>query len=454
MADSRTTENPRRRPNAAPRAAGEVAPIRRKKKTRTGLVLLLLGFLVIMVIAVMVIMRGGKEQATAVELEKVSTRTIVQTVTATGIIDPETQVKISPEVSGEIIFLGAQEGEQVKKGQVLVRINPESIVAQVEQAQAGIAAAQARQAQARATLLRNEQDLARIQQLHQKKLSTDQDLEAAQAQMNIAQADADAARYQVVQAQASYRQVRESLGKTTITSPISGVITKLNSKIGEKVVGAIQMTGTEIMTVADLSVIESVVDVSETDVVQVSIGDTAEVEVDALPNRKFLAVVSRIANSPKQSGIGTQEQLTNFEVRLRFLDPDPRFRPGMTVVSMIRTEIKSNIITVPIQSVTTREDESDKDAELEQEQDKGVTNTALERTQRDSRPTPVVFVKEGNVARTRAVQTGIRDDQYIEITSGLKAGDTVISGPYKAITKDLKDGEKVMRAEREKSPKK
>lgn len=444
MAETQNTEDRRNEQGAGPRKAAGASgpgstPIRKRKKKRTGLILTLLGLVVVAVVAVAMMMRGKGAEAIEVETQKVTTRTILQSVTATGVVDPETQVKISPEVSGEIVFLGAQEGEAVQKGQVLVRINPEAMAAQLDEAQAGISAAQARVAQARASLMRNEQELARVRQLFEKKLATQQDLETSEAQLNISQAEQDAARYQAQQAQAAARRVRESLSKTTIVSPISGVVTKLNSKIGEKVVGAIQMTGTEIMTVADLSVIEAVVDVSETDVVQVSIGDTAEVEVDALPNQKFPAVVSRIANSPKQSGIGTQEQLTNFEVRLRFIAPDHRFRPGMTALATIHTDRKWNVISVPIQSVTTRAKEETEEGKQEEEEDVVVTNKALEKTQRDDRPEPIVFVREGNIVRARKVETGIRDDQNIEITSGLKAGEIVVSGTYKAITKDLKD---------------
>lgn len=454
MAETKTTEDGRRGQGTGARSAAETsgsgsAPIRKRKKKRTGLILTLLGLMVAAVVAAAMMMRGQGAEAIEVETQKVATRTIVQSVTATGVVDPETQVKISPEVSGEIVFLGAQEGETVQKGQVLVRINPEAMAAQLDEAQAGISAAQARIAQARATLLRGEQDLARVRQLHEKKLSTQQELEASEAQLNIAQAEHDAARYQAQQAQAAARRVRESLSKTTIVSPISGVVTKLNSKIGEKVVGAIQMTGTEIMTVADLSVIEAVVDVSETDVVQVAIGDTAEVEVDALPNQKFPAVVSRIANSPKQTGVGTQEQLTNFEVRLRFITPDHRFRPGMTALATIQTDRKWNILSVPIQSVTTRAKEDAEEEKLKEEEDVQVTNKALEKTQRDDKPEPIVFVREGNIVRARKVETGIRDDQNIEITSGLKAGEVVVSGTYKAITKDLKDSTLVKEKEPE-----
>jgi len=441
----------RRKPATSGTPGGSPAgkpPGRPRKKKRTGLILSLLGLMVVGVVAIALMMSGGDGEAMEVETEKVMARTIVQTVTATGVIDPETQVKISPEVSGEIVFLGVEEGESVQKGQVLVRINPESMAAQLDEAQAGISAAQARLAQARATLMRNEQEFARMQQLHAKKLATDQELEGAQAQVNIANAEVDAARYQVQQSQAAARRVRESLSKTTIVSPISGVVTKLNSKIGEKVVGAIQMTGTEIMTVADLSVIEAVVDVSETDVVQVSIGDTAEVEVDALPNQKFRAVVSRIANSPKQTGVGTQEQLTNFEVRLRFLEPDSRFRPGMTALATIQTARKQNVLSVPIQSVTTREKNPEEQEDDRQPEAENVTDRALVRAQRDERPEPIVFVKQGDIVRSQKVATGIRDDQYIEITSGLTDKDVVVVGSYKAITKDLKDSTKVKEAEK------
>ena len=433
------------------RGAGDARPAppppvrKKKKKGRTGLVIAIVGVFVLLAIVAIVLSRGGNSETIAVEVTTVSSRTIVQTVTATGVIDPETQVKISPEVSGEIVFLGAQEGEHVQRGQVLVRINPQQMLAERDEARAQIAAAEARMAQARAGLLRNQQDLARIEGLHAKKLSTNQELEAAQAQVKIAEADLDAARYQVAQMQASYRRVVESVNKTTIVSPISGVVTKLNSKLGEKVVGAIQMTGTEIMTVADLSVIEAVVNVSENDVVQVAIGDTAEVEVDAIPGQKFRAVVSRIANSPKQTGLGTQEQITNFEVRLRFLEPDARFRPGMTATAMIQTEKKQNILAVPIQSVTTREKPDSSHAKDGPEEGEA-RNVNLEKNQKEAAPEPVVFVRSGNVVHTRKVATGIRDDQYIEITSGLKKGDVVISGSYRAITKDLSDGSKVMDA--------
>jgi HlyD family secretion protein len=446
MAEPKTQEDLRRGAtsgNSNNGSQADLPPVRRpKKKRRTGLIVSIVIAVVLLIVIGLMIAQRGKTDATVVETQPASTRTIVQTVTATGVIDPETQVKVSPEVSGEIVYLGVQEGQTVTKGQVLVRINPQSMMAQRDQELAAISTAQARAAQSKAGLLKAQQDLARLQQLFDKKLATRQDMDNAQAQVNINQAELEAANFQVAQARASYRGVTESLNKTTIVSPLSGVVTKLNSKLGEKVVGAIQMTGTEIMTIADLSVIESVVKVSETDVVQVSLGDTAEVEVDAIPNQKFRAVVSRIANSPTQSGVGTQEQVTNFEVRLRFLEPDTRFRPGMTATAVIQTDKKANILTVPIQSVTTREKkaaDSTNPAQMKDRDQGTAYNVTLEKT-REEKPEPIVFVKVGDLVKTRKVQTGIRDDQYIEITSGLKPGEVVVSGSYKAISKDLEDG--------------
>ncbi len=410
---------------------------RPRRNSRTGLYIII-GVVVLAAITTMMVLNGKKETGVSVEVQTVSYRPITQTVTATGVVDPETQVKISSEVSGEIIFLGVKEGDRVQKGQVLVRINPSQMMAQLDEARASIASAQARMAQAKANLLRAQQELARIEQLHEKKLSTQQELETAQTQVRVNSSEVDAARYLVEQNQASFRNVQQSVSKTTIVSPISGIVTKLNSKLGEKVVGAIQMTGTEIMTIADISVIEAVVDVPETDVVQVHMGDTAEVEVDAMPGERFLAEVSQIANSPKQSGVNTQEQMTNFEVHLRFINPDARFRPGMTATSTIRTARNLRALAVPIQAVTTR---SKRDT-VKEEEDPAVRNVK-EREQKDDRPKPIVFVKTGDSVAARPVTTGIRDDQFIEILSGLKQGDTIISGNYKAVSRDLEEGSKI-----------
>lgn len=412
------------------------------------IVTILIAVLVVLTVVVVMFSSSSVKDGVPVETVLVGRRSIVQTVTATGVIDPETQVKISSEVSGELVYIGVEEGATVKKGQLLVRINPESITAQVDEARAGILGARARESQAKASLLRNQQDQERVRQLFERKLATQQELDAANAGVSIARAELEGAQYSTRQAEAGLRRIRESLARTSIYAPISGVVTKLNSKVGEKVVGAIQMTGTEIMTIADLSVIEAVVDVSETDVVSVSLGDTAGVEVDAMPARKFLAYVSRIANSPKQTGVGSQDQVTNFEVRVRFVDPDSRLRPGMTATSTIRVASKSNVLAVPIQSVTTRDTTKLSD---EGEDGEVARNRAVERAQelRNERPKPVVFVRQGDSVRMVIVTTGIRDNEYIEVVSGLKGGERVVSGSYKAIAKDLEDRSRVIDAPKE-----
>jgi HlyD family secretion protein len=427
---------------AQPSAAQPTRPrvVQKKKKRRTGLVFgAIVAILIIVVVGLVLSNRG--DDAVTVETTAVAPRDIIQTVIATGVIEPETQVKISPEVSGEIIFLGVKEGDHVSRGQVLVRINPESASAQLDQQQAMLAAARSRKAQAEANLLRSQQEFARLQELKNKNLATAQELETGETQVKVNKAEVEAAQYQIQQNLAALRQFQVAASKTTIVAPISGVVTKLNSKLGEKVVGAIQMTGTEIMTIADLSVIEAVVDVSETDVVQVHLGDPTTIEVDAIKGQNYDARVTQISNSPKQSGMGTQEQITNFEVRLRFTNPDERFRPGMTATATVQTARKNNVLAVPILSVTTRQ--KDEDELKNKDENEDVKNLTLEKTTKEDRPKPVVFVKQGDSVVIRDVQTGIRDDQHMEITSGLKAGEVVVSGTYKVITKELKEGTKV-----------
>ncbi len=416
---------------------------KRRKKSRSGLIVLSIVGIIILFVAARFLFGEKEPDGMKVEAENAAMRTIVETVTASGEIEPETQVVVSSEVSGEIVFLGAEEGESVQKGQVLVRINPESMIAQREQAEASILSAKTRVASSKAGMLKAQTEYKRLKNLHEKKLVTDQELETAESQVQITEADHEAAQYQVQQAEASYRQVQESVKKTTIVSPISGVVTKLNMKVGEKVVGAIQMTGTEIMTVADLSVIEAVVDVVETDVVGVDVGDEAEIEVDAFGSQKFRGIVSRIANSATSTGMGTQDQLTNFEVRLRFLDPDPRFRPGMRATAFITTEKKENVITVPIQSVTTRK------KKVEIETDENVRDLRMKDEGDERKPQTVVFVVQGDSVMLKEVSTGIQDDQYIEITDGLSEGIQVVSGSYQAISKDLEEGSKIRIKEEE-----
>ena len=424
------------------RSASEVRvrPIRKKRRKSWWILGSLLTLIILLV--VFASNQSGTEEGEPVEVDTAVTRTIVETVTAPGTIRPSSEVVISPEVSGEVVFLGVQEGERVSRGQLLVRINPDAIRAEEEQVEAQILAARSSEASARAGLLRAEADLKRAESLRAKDLMTAQEFDAVRAEAEISRSEVEAATFRTRQAEASLRQVRESLKKTTIHAPISGVVTRLNIKEGEKVVGAIQMTGTEIMTISDLSELEAHVDVVETDVVGIDLGEEAVVEIDAFPDERFRAVVSHVANAPTQELVGAGSELTTFEVRLRILDPDARIRPGMTATATITTARRENVLSVPIQAVTIRRDEEEDD-EVDE-----VRDTRLQESGLPDRPEPIVFVFDNGTALPRVVQTGLRDDRYIEVLSGIPPGTPVISGPYRTVTTELDSGD-VVRIETE-----
>ena len=411
-----------------------IRPIRKKSRRSWWILGSILSLIVLLVLFAS--NQSSEETGEAVEVDTAVARTIVETVTAPGVIRPSSEVVISPEVSGEVIYLGVKEGDRVSRGTLLVRINPDAIRAEEEQVQAQILAARSSESSARAGLLRAEADLGRAESLRQKDLMTAQEYDAVRSQAEIARAEVEAASYRVRQAEASLRQVRESLRKTSIHAPISGVVTRLNVKQGEKVVGAIQMTGTEIMTISDLSEIEAHVDVVETDVVGIDLGEEAIVEIDAFPEERFRALVSHIANAPTLSTVGAGSELTTFEVRLRILDPDARIRPGMTATATITTARKENVLSVPIQAVTIRSKEDDDEGDE-------VRDVRLERSLVDDRPDPIVFVFDNGTALPRVVQTGLRDDRYIEILSGIAEGTPVISGPYRTVSSELDSGDLV-----------
>ena len=416
-----------------------IRPIRRKSRRNWWILGSILSLIILLVLFAS--NQPGQEPGEAVEVDTAVTRTIVETVTAPGVIRPSSEVVISPEVSGEVVYLGVKEGDRVSRGTLLVRINPDAIRAEEEQVQAQILAARSAESSSRAGLLRAEADLARAESLQQKDLMTPQEFDAVRSQAEIARAEVEAASYRVRQAEASLRQVGESLRKTSIHAPISGVVTRLNVKEGEKVVGAIQMTGTEIMTISDLSEIEAHVDVVETDVVGIDLGEEAIVEIDAFPEERFRALVTHVANAPTLSTVGAGSELTTFEVRLRILDPDARIRPGMTATATITTARKENVLSIPIQAVTIRSrDEVTKSEEIR--------DVRLESYRLGDRPDPIVFVFDNGTALPRVVQTGLRDDQYIEILSGIGEGTPVISGPYRTVSSELDSGD-VVRIERE-----
>src|SRR5205809_1777898 len=399
-----------------------------------------------------------REKPIPVTTEKAVRRTILQTVSATGKIQPETEVKISPEVAGEIIELPVEDGIQVKKGDLLVKIKPDSYKALLEQQEAAISAAKATNLQQKATMLKSEHDFKRAEDLFSKKLISEQEYNAAEAAYDVAKNTYESSLHEIERAQAGSSQARDQLSKTTIYSPIDGTVTVLNSKQGERLVATGQFAGTEVMRVADLSHMEARVDVNENDVVNVKVGDKAEVKIDAYGDRKFHGSVYQIANTGKTTGAGTQEEVTNFEVKIRIEDTEVTLKPALSCTAELHTNEVKDVVAVPMQAVTIRTGESnlspeeiEKKKQKVAQRDKGDNNAEFvnERAEKAAqkedreRVSKVVFLKKGAKAQVVKVTTGISDDTYTEIKSGIQAGDEVISGSYSAISRKLKEGAKV-----------
>ena len=399
-----------------------------------GLGVLVLGLILL------VIIQGSKEEIITVQTEKVEKRNITQNVTATGKIQPEFSVIITPEVTGEVMALTVKEGDDVKKGQVLLRIKADTYLAQKERVEANLQSARASLSIQKAQLDKITGDYNRVKDLHAKRLSSDAEIEASRSLYLTSVASFESAQAVVQQAQASLREANEQLNKTVITSPINGTITKLNIEVGERVLGSGFTQGTDIMTVADLSQMEAIVDVDENDVTIISVGDTTRIKVDAFRDRVFNGIVTQIGNSAKSAGFGTQEQVTNFEVRVRLLDTDINLRPGMSCNGTIETETKKDVVAVPIQSVTARTDvEAPKT-----EEDQLITSAK----KRERRIQEIVFIIVDGKAKAANIETGISDDTYVEVISGLSGGEEVVSGTYRAISRELKDGSLVTKEEK------
>ena len=389
-----------------------------------------------------------REMVTVVQTDAVARRTLTELVVANGRIHPVVQVKISPEVSGEIIDLPVKEGQCVQKGDLLLRIKPDYYQASRRSAEASYQAAVANRDLAAANLRKAEAEDQRNLQLFQGKLISDSAYQDFKTGREVAQATALAANHQINVAKAALSRADEDLAKTTIVSPIAGTVSKLNSQLGERVVGTAMMTGTEVMVVADLNEMEARVDIGEVDVVLIATGQKARLEVEAFRDRKFNGVVAEIANSsrnlaqmqgPGTGGMGgnpQQQEATRFEVKVRIRDKEP-FRPGMSVTAEVETRSRTNVLSVPIQSVTTR-------------LPKAATNTAsLVATNRkageSAKAIEVVFLADHDRARLAPVKRGISNDDYTEILDGLQEGQEVISGGYKAISRDLEDGKRIKR---------
>jgi HlyD family secretion protein len=381
----------------------------------------------------------------AITTEKAAVRDITQLVSATGKVRPEVEVKISPEVAGEIIEMPVIVGQPVHKGDLLIKIKPNNYIARVKQAEASLSAAQADSLQRKVQMLNDQLDLHRAQELFIKKLLSETEYKAAETKSEVSQASYASSLHQIDVAKSNLDQNEDLLSKCVIYSPMDGVISVLSSEIGERVVATGDFAGTEVMRVANFGSMEVRVDVNENDVVNVDVGDAARIKVDAYPGRVLTGTVKRIASTATVKNEGTQQEVTNFEVRIRVSDPAVQIRPGMSASVDIETKTSPHVVAVPIQSVTVRSRESGKTAEqLKQDREKqtGANLGELERQAR-SELQRVVFRKEWDTVRLVPVQTGIADNNFIEIRSGIKEWDEIVSGSYVAISKDLKDGSKV-----------
>lgn len=404
---------------------------------------------------------GGDETGLYVETETAERRTITEVVTAFGRAQPEVEVTISPDVSGEIVELPVQEGDEVQRGDLLARLRPDDYRAQLEQRRAEVSRQKATLAERRADSLQARRTYERTQRLHEKGVEPESELESAQSSYQQAVARLEAARYQVESAEASLRDAREQLEKTRLFAPMDGTVSKLDVEEGERVVGTAQMEGTEMMRIARLDQMELEVDVNESDVVNITEEDTSDIEFDAYPDRSFRGRVMEIANSARIQNEGSQNEVTNFPVKIRVLDdpntapaggtegrvtrpevpgaPErgPVLRPGMSGSVDIFTETQEDAVAVPIQAVTVRDFNAIRSGSRSDTTEKEKMDPSKE----DLRE--VVFVAEADSARMVEVTTGIADDTHMEIRSGLNGGERVITGPYSAVSRELESGTKI-----------
>lgn len=392
---------------------------------------------------------GGKDDSKEIETAKVDEITIVETVSATGKIQPEIEVKISSEVSGEIIALPIKEGQVVKKGDLLVKINPDLYTSGYNRTISNLSGSKAGLSQADATFKEAKASFDRSKTLFDKGIISRSDWDKAIAVFEGAKASKESAYYNVQSANATVKEAKDNLGRTTIYAPADGTISSLGVELGERVLGTQQMTGTELLRVANLNNMEVEVDVNENDIVKISIGDSTKIQVDAYLKKEFKGIVTSISNSASTET--TADQVTNFKVKVRILKESYQdliegkpityspFRPGMTATVDIITTRKEKVIGVPISSIVVKSDTTATkiyEVKDDESEDKKVTAKSDKKFE-------CVFVKDGNKAKIRIVKTGIQDDTNIEIISGLKKGDVVIVGPYTTVTKDLNSGDKV-----------
>lgn len=441
----------------------------KKSKLPRNIIIL---FVVLIVIAFVGKSAGwwGKEDGVKVAIEKVHRIDIIETVSASGKIQPEKEVKISPDVSGEIVQLNIKEGDRVKEGDLMVKIRPDiyeaslnRAVSNVNQAKAMYSNSKQMVVQAQANFKNTEAVFKRTQQLFKDKVvslsefdKAKADYESANANITGLQQSIDAAKYNVSSNQASVKESSDNLRKTTIFSPVTGIVSKLNVELGERVVGTSQMAGTEMMRIANMGSMEAQVDVNENDINRVLKGDTATISVDAFLGKKFKGVVFEVGSSANNASGSTSvsssvDQVTNFTVKIRLLYASYRdllknrtdtitapFKPGLSTTVDIQTKEARGVLAVPIQAVTTRSDSV-----------LGKQSTVKNKKSKSSDGQAVVFIVRNGIAHLVPVKTGIQNDTYIQIIDGLKEGDEVITAPYLSISKELKEGQKVKIAAKE-----
>jgi len=432
----------------------------KNKKRRKIIVFSVIG-LVLAGLTVAAVFRK-RQPVITVQTEKVARRNITETVVANGKIQPVLQVKISPEVSGEIIDLPVKEGQSVKKGDLLVKIKPDTYIANVRSAEAQYLSSASGKDLAKASMKKAELEFKRNEEMFLGKLESESTFLEFKTGYEVAQAQYESAKHQVAVAKAALDRAKEELAKTTISSPLDGTISKLNSRLGERVVGTAMMTGTEIMIVSDLNAMEARVDVGEIDVVLIKPGQKTRLEVDAFHDRKFKGTVTEIANSSKDAGVqgggggGQSQEATKFEVRIR-VDEKEELRPGMSVTAEIETRYRTNVLTVPIQSVTTRlpkgavDEKQKKTAKKDEDEDMPEKKPGTKKQDEANKPVEVVFVTGSDTVKMIRVKRGIGDDEYVEITEGLTEGQEAVSGSYKAINRELEDSKRIKRDNRTKS---
>jgi len=389
-----------------------------------------------------------REVPLIVQTEKVTSRSITELVVANGKIQPVVMVKISPEVSGEIVDLPVKEGQQVKKGDLLLKIKPDFYAANRDSANANHKASLANKTLAEANRAKADIEFKRAKQLFDGKLISESQFVEARTAFEVAQAQVTASQHQAEVAAASLARAEEDFRKTTIYSPLDGTITRLNSQAGERVVGTATMAGTDVMTIADLSEMEARVDLGEVDVVLICAGQTTRLEVDAHRDKKFSGTVTEIANTAKTSGQGTQQEATKFEVRIRVKEKE-LFRPGMSVTAEVETRYRTNVLSIPIQSVTTRVPKEEKTAAKADNGDDSVAKKDKVKKDTTNKPAEVVFVIDGDKVKMVKVTRGISDDNHTEIRDGLQEGMEIVTGSYKAINRELEEG-KLVKVDNEK----